>query len=181
MPANVQACCTHGRTRHDQRCALVKIGGGSLMTLSGAGVCAWLASTTAQRRPVWPVWVLVGMFLLGMISYLVGQRLSRATLPTASVTGTDSWLVSHASDPEPMFTGRLTRGTDGQVTECAIRWPDGTPGEYTGRASNATPGAVDSFEVTYRPHGRSVRLVTQPPVTRNVDGAVVERPGLIVS
>lgn len=94
--------------------------------------------------------------------------------------GTYVEKIALASNPDMLIVGAVTRDSNGAATAAAVEWPDGTPGDYTATVvSAAHPGAVDAYTVTY---GDPVTITyTQPAVTRNVDGAVTNRPAIVVS
>lgn len=84
-----------------------------------------------------------------------------------------------AAAPETLIVGDIARDAAGAILAASVRWPDGTRGRYTGTASAAVPGAVESYEITYgEPTARTYR---QGPVTRDASGAVVQRPPITVS
>jgi hypothetical protein len=85
-----------------------------------------------------------------------------------------------AAEPEGLFAGDIERGPAGCVKAAGVRWPDGTPGRFEAtRISEAFPGAVDSYTITYG--DPPVRVYRQPPVTRDRStGAVTHRPPLEV-
>ena len=71
------------------------------------------------------------------------------------------------------------RDANGAATSAGVVWPDGATGTYTGTASTAVAGAVDSYTVTWV--GSTTKTVTQPTVTRNASGAVTTRPAMTVA
>lgn len=80
---------------------------------------------------------------------------------------------SWAADPSRLWTGTVTRNTDGAATSAAILWPDGVTGTYTGTPSTTHPGAVDAYTLT---HGTTT--YTQPPVTRDTAGNITNQPAI---
>jgi hypothetical protein len=88
-------------------------------------------------------------------------------------------LLQLAANPSMLFSGPVTRDSDGAPISATIRWPDGTVGVYSGTASEDFPGAVDSYQVTYA--GATTITITQPSVTRNTDGEVTNSPALIIA
>jgi len=101
---------------------------------------------------------------------------------TGAVTGlatVTQALLDAARDPEELFTGVITRDSNGAPTASSVLWPDGVTGTYAGTASATWPGAVDSYTITY---GSPVtKTYTQPTVTRNSSGAITTRPTITVS
>lgn len=88
--------------------------------------------------------------------------------------------ITTAQNPDLIISGAITRDSNGAATVAGVVWPDGSPGTYTADTlSGSFPGAVDAYHVTY---GSPVtRTYTQPAVTRDVNGAVTDRPALVVS
>lgn len=87
------------------------------------------------------------------------------------------WLKLHASNLDALIVGPITRDSNGAATSASVRWPNGKTGTYTATTvSTAFPGAVDAYTVTY-----GSRTVTQPAVTRDANGAIVNRPEMVVT
>lgn len=94
--------------------------------------------------------------------------------------GTYAEYVALAADPALLIFGEVVRDVDGAVMAAGVIWPDGTLGAFSATAVSASlPGAVDSYTITYG--APVVRTYTQPAVTRDADGAVIDRPTLVVS
>ena len=94
-------------------------------------------------------------------------------------TDLDAALTALAADPSLLFSGAVTRDTNGVPTSASVVWPDGVAGVYSGTASTAFPTAVDSYTVT-----RAVtptKTYTQPAVTRDGTGQITTRPPITVS
>lgn len=73
-----------------------------------------------------------------------------------------------------------TRDSNSAIITANITWPDGVSGVFTTDvASIAFPGAIDSWYATYL--GPSLKIVTQPTVTRDVSGAVIIQPAIVIS
>ena len=113
----------------------------------------------------------------------------RQMLAVAARTGpqVDSWLEAWAGDPSNLMYGPIVYDADGAVMSAAIKWPDGGTGVYTALAvSSAFPGTTDSYSMTYVGAGTAqawsgvTRTVTQPTVTRDAIGRVVDRPARTV-
>lgn len=88
-------------------------------------------------------------------------------------------LVQFVADPSLMWSGTVTRDSNGAPTSAAVKWPDGVTGTYSGTASTSFPGAVDSYTVTRT--GAPVVTYTQPAVTRDPSGNITNRPAITVS
>jgi hypothetical protein len=103
---------------------------------------------------------------------------SAAILGVTSIngqTGAVSTLLTEAKSPENLWVGALTL-TSGAVTSAAIVWSDGVTGVYTGTASTAFPGSIDSYTLT---HGTTT--YTQPTVTRDTAGNITNQPDIVLS
>lgn len=94
--------------------------------------------------------------------------------------GSDTWLKAFATDPADLFTGTRTLDANGTVTSSPITWPNGATGVFTATATNSTFKCVDAYTVTYV-DGATNKTVTQPLVTRNLNGDVTLRPALTVA
>lgn len=86
------------------------------------------------------------------------------------------WAISLA------FTVKSgTRDGNGALVSADIVWPDGATGVFTATdLSTDFPGAVDGWTATYLKEGVTI-TVTQPVVTRNVDGAVTAQPVIVIT
>jgi hypothetical protein len=94
------------------------------------------------------------------------------------VPGSTVWLLQHFSAVEEYMVGpREMRGA--AVHRSAVRWPDGVRGEFVADRIRRDD-AIDAYHVTYEPPRGQRRVVRQPLVRRNVDGAVIDRPEPIV-
>lgn len=105
------------------------------------------------------------------IDPLAGPRMDAAEAVT---------LLGQAGAPDALIDGVIVRDGNGAAVGAALRWPDGATGTYTGTASATIPGAVDAYAATHVLSGVTVTF-TQPAVTRDGGGAVVNRPALVVS
>lgn len=86
------------------------------------------------------------------------------------------WFLSQALQ----FTS-ITRDVNGAMTTATVAWPDGVSGIYTADlVSSVFPGKVDSWHVT-REEGGETATYTQPEVTRDDDGNVIEMPVVVVT
>ena len=88
-------------------------------------------------------------------------------------------LLQFGGYPPGIFAGNVTVNTDGAPVSASVRWPNGVVGVYSGTASTAFPGAVDAYTITYA--GSPTITVTQPAVTRNDAGQVVNSPALTIT
>jgi hypothetical protein len=79
-------------------------------------------------------------------------------------------------NPDLLIVGNITRNAAGVVMSADVVFPDGTPGIYTTLAID-TSGAVNSYQITY---GTSVTY-TQPTITRDLNGAAIYVPQIVVS
>lgn len=85
-----------------------------------------------------------------------------------------------ARDPDGIISGFITRDANDAVISADVMWPDGVSGTFTATTvSVAFPGAVDAYTVTYG--SPVVRTYTQPLLTRNATGAVINRPEMVVT
>lgn len=72
-----------------------------------------------------------------------------------------------------------TRDSNGAIISASIKWPDGVNGVFTTDiASVAFPGAIDAWHATYL--ATVPKLITQPAVTRDSNGAVVAQPAITI-
>jgi hypothetical protein len=73
-----------------------------------------------------------------------------------------------------------TRDINSTIITANITWPDGVLGIFTTDvASTAFPGAIDAWHATYL--STPTKVVTQPTVSRDINGAVVIQPAIIIS
>lgn len=72
----------------------------------------------------------------------------------------------------------ITYDSDGVITTATVKWPDGSGGTFTTTSKNSTFLAIDAYTVT---HTTSGKTVTQSAVTRNSNGAVTNKPALVVT
>lgn len=61
-----------------------------------------------------------------------------------------------------------------------VQWPNGILGSYTTLVLNTTFATVDSYSLTY-PGLNGTVTITQPTVTRDADGSVINAPPLVQS
>jgi hypothetical protein len=67
---------------------------------------------------------------------------------------------------------------NGSVTSASVIWPDGSTGALNTSDWNPTHETFDGYSIT---HVDSGKTVTQPAVIRNADGAITDKPELIVT
>lgn len=73
-----------------------------------------------------------------------------------------------------------TRDANSAIVTATVVWPDGIAGVFTtDLASVDFPGAIDAWHATYA--GTPAKLITQPAVTRDANGAVIAQPAIIIS
>lgn len=91
-----------------------------------------------------------------------------------------SLYLAAAGSPDLLITGTITRDANDAAVSASVTWPNGQPGTYTATVvSSSFPGAVDAYTITY---GSPVtKTYTQPAVTRNANGAVTNRPAIVVT
>lgn len=89
-------------------------------------------------------------------------------------------LAVWAKRPDMLMVGAISRNSDKAITSANVVWPDGTTGVFTALVlSTTTPGAIDSYQITY--NGAVARTVTQPTVTRDANGVVTDIPAMVVT
>jgi hypothetical protein len=99
----------------------------------------------------------------------VGQIAEYAKLPTLL-----GWAYTQSFQ---LVTS--TRDANGAIISADIVWPDGVTGTFTtDTTSTAFPGAIDAWHATYA--GTPTKLITQPAVTRDVNGAVTAQPAITI-
>jgi hypothetical protein len=64
------------------------------------------------------------------------------------------------------------------IATATVKWPDGSAGTFTTTTTNTTWQAIDAYTIT---HTLSGKTVTQPLITRNVNGDVTIKPALTVA
>lgn len=90
-------------------------------------------------------------------------------------------LVSLAQLLDPIIAGPVTRDGNGAAISASLVWPDGATGDYTAtQISTAFPGAVDAYTCTHVLGGVTTTY-TQPAVTRDSSGAVINKPAMTVA
>lgn len=94
----------------------------------------------------------------------------------ASKPGSDAWILANAN-LDLLIYGTVTRDSNLAATASYVRWPDGTYGVYNATSvSTAFPGAVDAYTISYTSLSAGTKIYTQPAVTRDSTGAVINRP-----
>jgi hypothetical protein len=89
----------------------------------------------------------------------------------------DAYLTEWAQgkDYEPLV---ITRDSEGRVTSMTVKWPDESSGVYTATNYNVTHEVYDGYTIT---HSDSSKTVSQSAVTRNVEGAIINKPAINVA
>jgi hypothetical protein len=132
--------------------------------------------TTVDLSTVMPSTFSAGV---ASVSAAVAAEAAAAASAAVALAAARVTLSYVALYPEEMFTGSPTLNGDGAVVASAVRWPDGTTGNYTATADASWPGTIASYAVTY---GSPVTLTfTQPTVTRDGTGTVTTTPAIVVS
>jgi len=88
-------------------------------------------------------------------------------------------LQQLARDPSQLFAGAITTDPFGVPVSATVIWPDGATGIYSGAASTTFPGCVDAYTITRT--GTQMKTFTQPAVTRDALGNVINRPQMTIS
>lgn len=89
-------------------------------------------------------------------------------------------LMQLARDPSQLFAGAVTLNDEGAPISAVVEWPDGKPGNYSGTASIDFPSALDAYTMTHISDAGTVTF-TQPPVTRDSVGHVINRPPITIT
>lgn len=85
-----------------------------------------------------------------------------------------------ARNLDQLIVGAIVRDGNGAALSADVVWPDGTVGEYVADSiSVGFPGMVDAYHVTYG--SPVIRTYSQPLVTRDVAGAVINLPAIVVT
>lgn len=82
---------------------------------------------------------------------------------------------AQGKDYEPLV---ITRDSEGRITTMTVKWPDGSNGTYVATDYNATHEVYDGYSII---HIDTALVVTQAAVTRNADGAIINKPVLTVA
>lgn len=109
----------------------------------------------------------------------VPARITRANLAAdTAFTARFASFFQVAANVDEIITGAITRDGNGAATSAGVVWPDATTGTYTATSvSTAFPGAVDAYTVTYG--AGPTYTYTQAAVTRDANGAVINRPAIV--
>ncbi|MDQ1736543.1 MAG: hypothetical protein QOH56_2794 [Pseudonocardiales bacterium] len=114
----------------------------------------------------------------GQIKY--GDGVLAWTVLTYYGAGIYASYTQLAKNPDTLITGAITRDANGAATSAPVIWPDGAAGVYTADTVSAVfPGAVDAYHITHV--GSPAVTYTQPLVTRDVNGAAITVPPIVVS
>lgn len=76
------------------------------------------------------------------------------------------------------FLTTMNYDSDGVITSGTIVWPDLSTGVFTRLVKNSTHLAIDSWSAT---HVGAALTITQPTVTRDVNGLVTTRPNYTIA
>ena len=97
----------------------------------------------------------------------------------ADVTGTtDADLMTWAASQTFQLVSAV-RDANSAIVTAKIVWPDGVSGDFTTDVFNTNfPGAIDAWHATYGTV--PPRLITQLPVTRDSNGAVIAQPAIAI-
>lgn len=82
---------------------------------------------------------------------------------------------TQGKDYQPL---KIYYDVDGNVTSSSVKWPDGSTGALNMADWNATHETWDGYSIT---HVDSGKTITQTAVTRNVDGAITDKPDLTIT
>lgn len=90
----------------------------------------------------------------------------------------ESWVAAMlAMNPEQLIDGAIERNADGYPYRAAVTWPDGEEGTWeVTQFSFEFPGCIDSYIIT-----KGDSTFTQPSVTRDADGNIIELPRIVLS
>lgn len=106
-------------------------------------------------------------------SHVVLQRANN----TYIVVPLDAYIKAIAANPDAIIVGDITRDSNDTAISASVVWPDGDVGTYTAvTLSTEFPGFVDSHTVT-----KGTKTYTQPAMVRNENGAIINRPAIVVS
>jgi len=164
-------------------------------TFNGAVTCANNVSLSSAGAVSGAVWTAsdssgVGHWTTNIGSIGVGQldtngvSLSTYIAGLSNVWGavsnavsmTDSNLLQCvAAEGFQLLT--IQRDSNSVATNATVRWPDGTGGVFTASSVNTNWQAIDAFTITYTNRSRTI---TQSAVSRDVNGAVTNKPALTI-
>lgn len=102
---------------------------------------------------------------------------SESTASISIVQTADAWLITAVSTDDYELTAP-TYDSDGVIVSSPVLWSDGSLGVFTTTVKNTEFAAIDAFTIT---HTNSGKTVTQPPVTRDANGAITIQLPLVVS
>jgi baseplate protein BppL len=147
---------------------------GQILTADSASApgLKWAAAPTAPVTSV-----------VGQTGIITGSQIAADSALTSTfgpAVGSDNWLKAWGSNIDSLiWATTITRSNTDAAIGASVIWPDGTVGMYAGTESVGTPGAIDSYTATY--NGPTTKTVTQPTMTRNTNGAITNRPALVVA
>lgn len=102
------------------------------------------------------------------------RRAEQRYIDAAALLVLEQTRLALARYPEALMVGPRTLNGSGAVLTSAVVWPDGVSGNYAGTASQAFPGMIDSWTVTYQ--GTTAITYVQARMVRNDKGFIVSRP-----
>lgn len=106
-------------------------------------------------------------------------RLEAALADMGTSTNINGNLRAWTASTAYQVTHVITRHpSTGAVQNADIQWPDGVSGVFTALNFNPAAGAFDSFEIT---HIQSGKIVSQPPVARDISGNIITQPTLVIT
>jgi len=115
--------------------------------------------------------------LAGVPAAVETQITTPGTPTRTALNATYVGLVQAAKNPDLLIVGAITLDGSDLVTSAAVVWPDGTPGTLTITSRDGN-GSVLAYNITY---GSPVtKTFTQPPITRNANGAATNVPQIVV-
>lgn len=98
---------------------------------------------------------------------------------SAGVSTTDN-LKRWARNIDALAIDVLDRNLSGAILSASVVWPDGAVGTYTAdTVSLIWPWLVDAYHITYGTP--TSKTFTQPLMTRNASGLVIDIPDIVVS
>jgi hypothetical protein len=137
-------------------------------TLDSINDLLMLEATVAPRDP-----------LLAEIEAAAASALESADAAAASAASVVNYNLSTWAYAQTFRLVSATRDANEAIISATIAWPDGVAGVFTTDiASTAFPGAIDAWHATYA--GNPAKLITQPAVTRDAEGAVTAQPAITI-
>ncbi len=108
-----------------------------------------------------------------------GGTFRNGALENVTIDGVSPAILMAWAYAQTFQVVSATRDANSAITTATIIWPDGTAGVFTTDvASTAFPGAIDAWHATYA--STPSKLITQPTVTRDANGAVIAQPAITI-